>query len=108
MKLGICEVCYIKPVAVVASTLDTAAKITFGTPLSLFMWKLYKIGFTVAMCVTVLRTIQLIICLVKGNGNLAKCVDDLKRSVIGTILLAIVPRADEIIDFLLNIIVRMV
>lgn len=104
MKLGLCEICYIKPVATVVSNIDSATRITFGTPLSIFMWKLYKIGFTISMCVVALRAIQLIICIVKKDGDIDRRIDELKRSVLGTVLLALVPRADEIVDFFLNIV----
>ena len=108
MKLGLCEICYIKPVsqqvATVVSNIDNATKLTFGTPLSLFMWKLYKIGFTIAMCITALKLIQLVICLVRKDSDLDVRIDELKRSVLGTVLMALVPRADEMVDFLLNII----
>lgn len=104
MKLGLCEVCYIKPVATMVTNMDNATRIAFGTPLSVFMMKLYKIGFTIAMCIVVLKAIQLIICLATKKGDAGKYISDLKRSVLGAILLALVPRADEILDFFIGLI----
>lgn len=101
MKLGFIEVCYIEPVKTVMSNgISVEVVSSWLRWLSLFIDKAARIGFTISLCVIILKAIQCIISIIRNDGDVSKYVDELKRCSLAALVFYAIPFVDQIGDVL--------